>query len=82
MFYNEWGDEFSTWEEAVQGTIEKRMTKDDLLSEIVYHLTYEELIQWAMKQPNFDAVFHDKIKMAQKNWVYWLITEERITEGD
>lgn len=80
MFYNEWGDEFSTWEEAVQGTIEKRMTKDNLLGEIAYFLTYEELIQWAMEQPNFSKDFHDKIEIAKKNWVYWLVTEGGIDD--
>ena len=76
MFYNEWGDEFSTLEKAVQGTIEKRMNKNDLLNEIAYHLTYEELIQWAIKQPNFSKDFHNKIEMAQKSWIQWLIIEE------
>lgn len=58
MWENEWGDIFDSEEEAYEDCC-SRMTIDDYADGMIYHLSYDDLLQWAMEQEGFWEHFED-----------------------
>ena len=64
---NEWGDEFETEEEAREDSYE-RMDHTDLNEELGMVLSYNDLLNWCWKQPNFIDEFWEAIEEAERNY--------------
>lgn len=61
MWESEWGDTFDSEEEAYEDCL-SRMTIEDYADEMIFHLSYDDLLQWAMKQEGFWEQFENTMK--------------------
>ena len=68
-YYNDWGDE-GTLEEVQDATLE-HMDNDDLLEELGFYVSYDEIVAWAMEKCGdaFFSEFEHEITSAQNEWV-------------
>ena len=63
-YTNEWGGKFDTYEEAREATLES-INIEDLAEYFQCYMTFEDLLEWAMKQPKFFNDFEDKVAAAE-----------------
>ena len=77
MWYNEWGQEFETKEEAMANCVEKWNDYDlyDLL-ESYANISWTDIVRWAIKQPNFATDFSKDIELAKQDFFNSCFYEE------
>lgn len=74
-WHNDWGEEFDSYEEARDKTLE-HMEEEDLLDFIFYCRNKDEIIRWAIRQEKFYEEFEDLIHQAEEDFLDEYLSEE------
>lgn len=64
MWTNEWGNEFDNEQDA-RLDVPSRMSWDDYKNELMYSISFDELIDWARDQIGFESHFSEQLKQAE-----------------
>lgn len=69
MFIRDWDKkEFDSEDEAFQDAFNEMLFNGDIGDYLQEHISYSDLLDWAMKQDGFYDYFGDKIIKAQQNY--------------
>ena len=69
MWYNEWGQEFATKEDAMADCEKKCNDYDPYeLLEAFSYIDLTDIVKWAIKQPNFATDFSKYIELAKQDF--------------
>lgn len=74
-WHNDWGEEFDSYEEARDKTLE-HMEEEDLLDFIFCCRNKDEIIRWAIRQEKFYEEFEDLIHQAEEDFLDEYLSEE------
>ena len=74
FFKNKWGDIFDSYEECFESSI-KHISDSDILDEIEYYIDFDEILKWAITQPEFHSRFHKEIEELKIEWVDFRLRE-------